>query len=234
MIPGAGLPRRARVPRSARRRARAAPGPAVVRHGRTGPGGSGIAGATRPPGRWPRCDIMRPADLPSGHGRRMPGRPDRWIAGGRRTTCAGTEADQRARPHPWSPSKGGPRHGRTRSARSDRRVRRSHDECIGRVRGRTAGDHQALPGRRRQPRHRAAGPARRGARDRRGERRRQVDADEDPLRHVPPRRGDDPARRPGGAAQEPVRRHRGRHRHGPPALHAGRQLHRPGEHRPGQ
>ena len=39
--------------------------------------------------------------------------------------------------------------------------------------------------------------------------------------------------RPGGV-QDPDRGHRRRHRHGPPALHAGRQLHRPGEHHPGQ
>ena len=36
------------------------------------------------------------------------------------------------------------------------------------------------------------------------------------------------------AVPQPGRRHRRRHRHGPPALHAGRQLHGPGEHRPGQ
>ena len=51
---------------------------------------------------------------------------------------------------------------------------------------------------------------------------------------APPRRGHDPARRPRGALPQPGRRDRRRHRHGPPALHAGRQLHRPGEHRPGQ
>ena len=37
-----------------------------------------------------------------------------------------------------------------------------------------------------------------------------------------------------GRLPSPGRRDRGRHRHGAPALHAGRQLHRPGEHRPRQ
>ena len=96
---------------------------------------------------------------------------------------------------------------------------------------RAAGDHQALPGRRRQPRHRAAGAPGRGARDRRGERRRQVDPDEDALRRAPAGRGHDPRRRPRGLLPQPVGRDRRRHRHGPPALHAGRLLHRAGERR---
>ena len=45
---------------------------------------------------------------------------------------------------------------------------------------------------------------RRGARDRRRERRRQVHADEDPLRDAPARRGHDPARRPRGALPSPA------------------------------
>ena len=53
-----------------------------------------------------------------------------------------------------------------------------------RVRRRAGGDHQALPRRRRERRHPPARAPRRGARAVRGERRRQVDPDEDPLRHA--------------------------------------------------
>ena len=72
----------------------------------------------------------------------------------------------------------------------------------------------ARPGARLDPRHR------------RRERRRQVDADEHPLRPLSPRCRRDPRRRRDGALAQPGRRHRARHRHGPPAFHAGRALHR--------
>ena len=86
-----------------------------------------------------------------------------------------------------------------------------------------AGDarhHQALSGRGRQRRHRPRRPAGRDPRPARRERRRQVDADERPLRPGPARRGPDPARRRAGQDHRPERRHRARHQHGPPALHA--------------
>ena len=144
------------------------------------------------------------------------------------TTCAA---------HPVDAPEGEAHHGRNWRHRGETARGGSRDAgSRGRrpVRGRAARHHQALPRRRGQPGHRAEGPPRRGARDRGGERRRQVDADEDAVRRAPPRRGRDPHRRPGADLPQPVRRDRRRHRHGPPALHAGRQLHRPGEHRPGQ
>ena len=73
-----------------------------------------------------------------------------------------------------------------------------------------------------------------GARHRRRERRRQVDADEDPVRHAAPRRGHDRGQRQRGHLPLARRRDRRRHRHGAPALHAGRQPHRAGERRPRQ
>ena len=69
-------------------------------------------------------------------------------------------------------------------------------------------------------------------RDRRRERRRQVDADEDALRHAPARRRHDPRRRCRAALQVAERRDRRRHRHGAPALHARGQPHGAGEHHP--
>ena len=70
-------------------------------------------------------------------------------------------------------------------------------------------------------------------RDRRRERRRQVDADEDPLRHAAARLR---ARSRSTASEVTLhvagRRHRGRRRHGLPALHARRQPHRARERRP--
>ena len=50
------------------------------------------------------------------------------------------------------------------------------------------------------------GAARRGARAARRERRRQVDADEDPQRRLPRGRGRDPHRRPGRSSPRPARR----------------------------
>ena len=72
------------------------------------------------------------------------------------------------------------------------------------------------------------GPLRRAGRDprpARRERRRQVHADERPLRPLPGRRGRDPHRRRGGDLPRSRRRHRRRHRHGPPALHARAGVH---------
>ena len=67
------------------------------------------------------------------------------------------------------------RHGGVDSSRTGarRRVRRRADR-----------DHQAVPRRRRERRHPPARAPRRGARAVRGERGRQVDPDEDPLRHA--------------------------------------------------
>ena len=64
-----------------------------------------------------------------------------------------------------------------------------------RARGGAARDHQALPGGRGQPRHRHHGGQGQRARHRRRERGRQVDPDEDPLRHAAARRGRDQRRR---------------------------------------
>ena len=71
----------------------------------------------------------------------------------------------------------------------------------------------------------------RGARAPRRERRRQVDADEHPLRALPPGRGRDPAARQAGHVQLGEGRDQRGHRHGAPALHAhpgddGRREHR--------
>ena len=207
-----------------RRRARA--------HGRSTTAGPGALPGPAVPCRAAGLRSGRPCatrgcDIGAAGARSPPGRP----AGDDGDPVAAVHTSSRAprtrgrtggRGPPW-PQQERPARSAAAAGAEDRPVRR-----------RAARDHQALPRRRRQPRHRAAGPPRRGARHRRRERRRQVDADEDPLRHAPPRRGHDPARRPRGALPQPGRRDRRRHRHGPPALHAGRQLHRPGEHRPGQ
>ncbi len=84
-------------------------------------------------------------------------------------------------------------------------------------------------------RHPPPDQARHGARHRRRERRRQVDADVDPLRllHTPTA-----ARSASTATPHNITdcRHalRAGHRHGAPALHAGRQFHRPRERRSGR
>ena len=95
-------------------------------------------------------------------------------------------------------------------------------------RGPARRDHQAVPGCRRELQHQHRGPPRHRARPGRRERRRQVDADEDPLRHAPARRGHDRGQRHEQVVPLPGRRDRGRHRHGAPALHAGRQPDRAG------
>ena len=71
----------------------------------------------------------------------------------------------------------------------------------------------------------------RGARAARRERRRQVDADEHPLRALPPRRGRDPDRRQARAARLAERRDRRGRRDGAPALHADPRDDRRREHR---
>ena len=77
--------------------------------------------------------------------------------------------------------------------------------------------------------------ARRDPRRDRGERRRQVDADEHPLRPDRARRGRDPAARRDGPLPLGARRHRRRHGHGPPGLQAVQLADRLGERhlRPG-
>ena len=72
---------------------------------------------------------------------------------------------------------------------------------------------------------------RRGARAARRERRRQVDADEHPLRALQARRGRDPARRQAGHVPLGEGRDRGRDRDGAPALHAHPGDDRRREHR---
>ena len=74
-------------------------------------------------------------------------------------------------------------------------------------------------------------PRGRGPRAARRERRRQVDADEHPLRALPPGRGRDPDQGQAGAARLAARGDRRGRRHGAPALHAdpgddGRREHR--------
>ncbi len=77
-----------------------------------------------------------------------------------------------------------------------------------------------------------SGRGRRDPRHRRRERRRQVDVDEDPLRHASARRGAHAGARRRGPFHLPQRRHRHGHRHGAPALHAGRQPDRARERDP--
>ena len=98
-------------------------------------------------------------------------------------------------------------------------------------RPRDARDRQAVPGRARQRRRQLRPRARRGARAPRRERRREVDADEHPLRALQAGRGRDP--RLGEVGQLQLRQGRDRlgPRHGAPALHAhpghdGRREHR--------
>ena len=97
---------------------------------------------------------------------------------------------------------------------------------------RDAAHHEALPGDGRQRRRQLRPVRGRGTRIARRERRRQVDADEHPLRALPRRRGRDPDHGEAGAARFAERVHRGRRWDGAPALHAhpgddGRREHRP-------
>ena len=101
-------------------------------------------------------------------------------------------------------------------------------------RPRAARDHEALRVDRRERRGRLRPEARRGPRAARGERRRQVDADERPLRALQARRGRDPRRRPARQHRLAAGGHRARDRHGPPALHARPGHDRGREHRAGQ
>jgi hypothetical protein len=94
------------------------------------------------------CAIMR-RDGWAGRRRRTIG-----VAAANATTCAAhPRPEERARPCPHAQGS------RPRDRRSVERGRA--------VRGRAPRHHQAFPRRRRQPRHRAAGPPGRGARDRR-------------------------------------------------------------------
>ncbi len=96
---------------------------------------------------------------------------------------------------------------------------------------RAAQDQQALrpgPG---QPRHRPEGRARHDPRHRRRERGRQVDADVDPLRLLQCRQRRDPGQRPARPHPRFQARAGARHRHGAPALHAGRQFLHPRKRR---
>ena len=99
-------------------------------------------------------------------------------------------------------------------------------------RARDAAHHEALPRHRRQRRRQPRPLRGRGARAARRERRRQVDADEHPLRALPPRRGRDRDHGQAGAPRHAERRDRRRRRDGAPALHAdpgddGGREHRP-------
>src|SRR5919109_1132687 len=95
-----------------------------------------------------------------------------------------------------------------------------------------AGDHQAVPRRRRERRSRFRGGRRRGARAARRERRRQEHALQHPDRALPARRGRDLPLRAAGRVPRAARCARGGDRHGPPALPARRAVHRRGERRP--
>ena len=96
----------------------------------------------------------------------------------------------------------------------------------------STGHRQALPRGGGQPRRRRRDPPGHRARPGRRERRRQVDADEDPVRRAEARRGHDRGRRRAGrASRRPRDAIAQRHRHGVPALPAGRQPHRARERR---
>ena len=71
---------------------------------------------------------------------------------------------------------------------------------------------------------------RRSARADGRERRRQVDADEDPRRHLQPRWRRGPARRPAGGTREPAPGAGTRHRHHPPGTEPDARPHRRAEH----
>ena len=94
------------------------------------------------------------------------------------------------------------------------------------------GNHEAVPRHRRERRRRLRPAQGRGARAAGRERRRQVDADERPLRALPAGRGRDPDQRRAGRARLAQGVDRERRRHGAPALHAdpgddGGREHRP-------
>ncbi len=97
---------------------------------------------------------------------------------------------------------------------------------------RDAAHHEALPGDRRERRRQLRSARGRGPCAARRERRRQVDADEHPLRPLPRRRGRDPDQGEARAARRAERVDRSRRGNGAPALHAhprddGRREHRP-------
>ena len=96
---------------------------------------------------------------------------------------------------------------------------------------RSRGDHEGLPrgGRQRPRQHRPA--AGRDPRGRRRERRRQDDADGDPVRAAAPDSGRIVVDGAAGRARQPARRARGRHRLRPAALLAHPDAHRRGEPR---
>ncbi len=105
-------------------------------------------------------------------------------------------------------------------------TQKHHADARRHARPRAARDHEALRLAGRERRDRLRAEARRDPRAARGERGRQVDADERPLRAPPPGRGRDQARRRAGDDRLRAGGDRAGHRHGPPALHA-----RPGHDR---
>ncbi|RMJ20335.1 Multidrug resistance protein, partial [Aspergillus sp. HF37] len=68
----------------------------------------------------------------------------------------------------------------------------------------------------------------------RRERRREIDADVDPVRVLQTRCGPDPGGRKAHQHQRQPDRDPCGHRHGVPALQAGPEFHRAGEHHPGR
>ena len=97
---------------------------------------------------------------------------------------------------------------------------------------RDAPRHEALPGDRRERRRQLRSARGRGPRVARRERRRQVDADEHPLRALPRRRGGDPDQGKARAPRLAERVDRGGRGDGAPALHAHPGDDRGREHRP--
>ena len=117
------------------------------------------------------------------------------------------------------------RRSRLRRGRRPTPRRREASGLGERVGGATPRHHQALSGRRRQPRR---VPRRRRRVDTRAagrERRRQVDAHADPVRAGPPRSGDHRGPRSPGRLRRCRRRSHRRHRHGATALQPHRRLH---------
>ncbi len=176
------------------------------------------------------------------------------LKAGRRGLCAGRQ--QRGADHPGNA-------GRRRTpppARSSRASWSCMTTCPTtparrrRSDGMTAANHRGAAGNCRPtcPRHRAEGhlqglrsgageqghldpgAARHDPRHHRRERRRQIDADVDPLRLLQGRFGRDPHQRQPDRHPRQPERHPRRHRHGLPAFQAGAEFHRAGKRHPGR
>ena len=116
--------------------------------------------------------------------------------------------------------------------RSNQRKGGRFGGCTAGIHHRDAPHHQGVSGHHRQRRHNPAAQAGRDPRPAGRERRGQEHAHERAVRPLPAGAGHHQEERRGGQDKGPQRRHGAAHRHGPPALQAGRRVHGAGQHHP--